>query len=83
MQEGRVEYSNRKRDQQVKKDGRGAEITVDLVLQALAKMMENNVNGPEDPIVSEMIKQLPQEKIYTITKCVQERFKGHMEAPSS
>ena len=43
-------------------DGRRAEITVDLMLQARAKMSENKVNGPEDAVVSEMIKQLPLEK---------------------
>ena len=36
-----------------------AEITIDLVLQARAQMSENNVSGPEDAVVSEMIKQLP------------------------
>ena len=61
-------------------DGRKAEITVDLVLQARAKMSDNKVNGPaEDAVVSEMIKQLLLEKIYTITKCFQERFMGQME----
>ena len=60
-----------------------AEITVDLVLQARAKMADNKVNGPDDAVVSEMIKQLPWEKIYTITRWFQERFMGQMEAPSS
>ena len=46
-------------------------------------MSENKGNGPEDAVVSEMIKQLPLEKIYTVTKCFQERFMGQMEAPSS
>ena len=55
----------------------------DLVLQARAKMSQNKVNGPEDAVVSEMIQQLPQEKIYIIMKCFQERFMGQMEAPSS
>ena len=32
-------------------------------MQARAKMSENQVNGAEDEVVSEMIKQLPQEKI--------------------
>ena len=44
-----------------------AEITVDLVLQAGAKLSDNKVNGPEDAIVSEMIKKLLVEKIYTIS----------------
>ena len=64
-------------------EGRTAEITVDLVLQARAKMSDNKVNGPEDAIVSEMIKQLPVEKICTFTRCFQERFMGQMESPSS
>ena len=59
------------------------QISVDLVLQARAKMSENKVNGPEDALVSEMIKQLPLEKICTLTKCFQERFMGQMEAPRS
>ena len=39
--------------------------------------------GPVDAIVSEMIKRLPMEKIYTVTRCLQERFMGMMESPSS
>ena len=46
-------------------------------------MSENKINGPEDAVVSEMIKQLPLEKIYTFTMCFQERFMSKMEAPSS
>ena len=70
-------------DQHFTDDGREAEITVDLVLQARAKMSENKVNEPEVAVVSEMIKQLPREKIYIFTKCFQERFMGQMEAASS
>ena len=43
-------------------EGRTAEITLDLVLQAGAKMSDNKVNGPQEAIVSDMIKQLPLEK---------------------
>ena len=46
-------------------------------------MSENQVNGSEDAVVSEMVKQLPFEKIYVITMCSQERLNGQMEAPSS
>ena len=53
----------KKGNQQFTEDGRNAEITVDLVLQARAKPSENKVNGIEDAIVSEMIKRLPMEKI--------------------
>ena len=38
------------------KDGRNAEITVGLVLQARAKLSDNKVNGLEDAVASEMIK---------------------------
>ena len=34
---------------------------MDLVLRARAQMADNKVNGPEDSVVSEMIKQLPWE----------------------
>ena len=64
-------------------EGRNAEVTVDLVLQARAKMCDNKVKGLKMQVVSEMIKQLPLEKIYTITSCFQERFMGQMKAPSS
>ena len=83
-QENRIEYLWKKEgNQQFTEDGRNAEITVDLVLQARAKVSENKVNGPEDAIVSEMMKRLPMEKIYTITGCFQKRFMGMMEFPSS
>ena len=49
---------------------------MDLVVQARARLSENKVNGPEDAILSEMIKRLPTEKVYIITKCFQERFFG-------
>ena len=39
-------------------------------------MAEDRVNGPEDSIVTEMIKQLPQEKLYDIARCCQDRFMG-------
>ena len=75
--ENRIEYFWKKEgNQQFTEDGRNAEITVDVVLQARAKVSENKVNGPEDAIVSEMIKRLPMEKIYTITGCPK-TFHGH------
>ena len=73
VQENRIDYFKKIGDQQLTVARRNAEITVDLVLQARAKM---SVNGPEDAVVSEMIKQLPLEKIFTITRCFQELFKG-------
>ena len=83
VQENKIEHFKKKSDQMFTMDGRRAEITVDLVLQAKAKMSDNKVNGPEDAATSEMIKQLLLEKIYAITKCFQERFMGQMEAPNS
>ena len=59
VQESRIEYLKKKGDLQFAEDGRSAEITVDLVLQAGAKLSDNKVNGPEDATVSEMNKQLP------------------------
>ena len=59
--EKRIEYFWKTRNQQFTEEGRKAEITVDLVLQARAKLSGNKVNGPEDAIVSEMIKRLPME----------------------
>ena len=76
VQEQRTEHFEKKGHQQFTLDGRKADITVDLLLQARAKMAHNRVNGPEDTVVSEMIKQLPLEKIYTTTKCFRERFNG-------
>ena len=83
VQEGRLEHVKKKRDQRFTDEERKVEITINLVLQGRAKMSDNKVNGPEDAVVSEMIKQLAQEKIYIITKRFQERFMGQMEAPSS
>ena len=65
-QENRIEYFWKKGNQQFTEDGRNAMITVDQVLQARAKLSENKINGLEDAFVSEMIKRLPMEKIYTI-----------------
>ena len=72
-----------KGDQHFTEDGRGAEITIDLVLQARAKIPEKKVNGPEDAVVSEMIKQFFREKICIIAGCYRERPVGQTEAPSS
>ena len=83
VQENRVEYFKNKGDCQFTVEGRDEEITVDLVLQARAKMSDNKVNGPDDAIVSEMIKQWPLEKINTVTMCFQERFLGQMKSISS
>ena len=57
-------------------EGRVAQISVDLVLQARAQMADNKVNGPEDSVVSEMIQQLPLEKIDVTARHLQERFMG-------
>ena len=83
MQEKRSGYCKKKGDGHFTDEGRGAEITVDLVLQAKAKMSENKVNGPGDAVVSKMIKRLPLEKIHIITMCFQERLMDQMDAPSS
>ena len=61
-QESRIEYFRKKGNQQFTEEGRNAEITVDLVLQARAKFSDDKVNGPEDAIVNEMIKKMLMEK---------------------
>ena len=86
VQEKRIKYFKKKGDRQFTEDGRGAEITIDLVLlvlQAKAKMSEIEVNGFEDAVASEMMKQLPLEKICNVTRCFQECFVRQMEAPIS
>ena len=79
----RREKYKKKELNQFTDDGRRAVITVDLLLQANAKMSDNRVNGPEDAVVSEIIRQLPLETIYTITKCFEERFLGQMGKPDA
>ena len=69
VQENRIESFKKRGDQQFTLDGRNAEVTVDLVLQARAKMSGRSSSCPQ--------------KISTITWCFQERFMGLMEAPSS
>ena len=70
-------------DRHLSKDGRSVEISVDLVLQARAKLSNNKVIGPADAVVSEMIKALTLEKNYVVTTCFQQRFMGTVEAPDS
>ena len=49
-QEKRIEYFKKKGDQQFTVDGRDAEITVDLVLQARSKLSDNKVYGLEERV---------------------------------
>ena len=62
VQEDRIEHIKKKGDQQFTVLRRTAEITVDLVLQARAKMSDNKVNRRGGVIVRETIKQLSLEK---------------------
>ena len=62
IQADRIECFKKKSDRQFTVLGRTAEITVDLVSQARAQMSDIKVNGPDDAIVSEMIKKLHLEK---------------------
>ena len=64
-------------DRQLAEEGRIEEITIDMVLRAQARMAEEQVSGPEDSVVTAIVKEFPQEKILEITKknC-QKRFKG-------
>ena len=45
-------------------------------------MQDDKVSGPEDNMVSEMIKQLPLGFFYMNAKCFQERFMGREKAPN-
>ena len=60
-QEDRIEKYHRDEDRHFTEEGRVAEITTDLVLEAWIKMAEERFNRPEDFLVTEMMKQLPQE----------------------
>ena len=57
-----IEWYKTKGDEHLTQQGSVAEISVDLVLQAKALLSDNQADGPEDSVVSEMIKQLPLEK---------------------
>ena len=61
-QKDRIKEYKKDEDRHFTEAGRVAEMTIDLVFQARAKMAEERVNGPEDSIATEMIKQLAQEK---------------------
>ena len=45
-------------------------------------MAEGKVNGPEDSVVTKMIKELFHEKISGITKCFQARFMDQEDSES-
>ena len=61
VQEGRIEYFKMEGDQHFTDEGEGQRLRLTWC-QARAKRSENKVNGPEDAVVSEMIKQLLKEK---------------------
>ena len=83
VQEKRIEHFKKKGDRHFTDDGRGAEITVDLVLLVKAQMSENKVNGQEDAVVTEMIKQLLVEEIFICCEVFSGTLMGQMDAPSS
>ena len=64
VKERRIEFFKKKGDRHFTNDGRGADISVDLVLEASAKMSENKVNGPEDAVVSDDQAVAPGEDLY-------------------
>ena len=73
-QEERIMQFRADGDRHFTKEKRIAEMTIDFVLRAKARVSEEKVNGPEDSDVTEMIKELSQEKIYQITRCFQAHF---------
>ena len=52
-QEKRVMKYNEVGDRHFTEEGSVADISIDLVVQARAKISENKVNGPEDSIMSD------------------------------
>ena len=62
MQKEIIEHIKLRGDRHLSEEGRAVEITVDLVLQAKAKLRYNKVSAA-DAIVSEMMKALPWEKV--------------------
>ena len=70
-QEERISQFNTEGDRQFTQEERTAEKTIDSVLRARARLAEETINGPEDSVVAEMIKELTQEKTFEFTKCFQ------------
>ena len=58
----RTEEYKMKGDRHFTDEERVAEMFFDLVLKARVRMAEERVNGPEGSIVTEMMKQVPQDK---------------------
>ena len=65
------------------KEQRIAEISVDLVLHARARFCDDQVDGPRDKVVSEMLKRLPLAKVYEVAERFQKRFMERAEVPNS
>ena len=57
VQQKRIKLFKMRRDRHFSEDGRAVEISVDLVLQARAKLRSNKVSGFADAVVSEMIRK--------------------------
>ena len=63
--------------------GRIAEISVDVVLQARARLCDNIVGGLKDKIVSEIVKRLPLTIVFKVANFFEEGFMGRAEVPNS
>ena len=63
MQRQRIAWYTKHKVEHFTEQGRVAEISVRLELQAKALLSDNKVRGPQDSVVSEMIKQLPLENL--------------------
>ena len=84
VQENRIEYFKKKGDQQFTEEGRTAEITVDLMLYARAKISNNKVKWAgrrhrerDDEAFC------PWRRSALLRSVFRERFLGQMESPSS
>ena len=56
-----------------------AEISVDSVLQTRSRLCDGKVDGPDDRLVSELLKR----KIFEVAHFSQERFMGKEQASDS
>ena len=69
VQAGRIRDQRRSGDRLVAWSGRKVEVTVDNVLHARWKMMENKANGPRDCLVTEMMPNLPMVAVLEAAHC--------------
>ena len=80
-QESRIEYFRKNGNQHFTEEGRNAEITVDLVLQARAKLSDDKEKRTRGRDRERDDQKDAHGKIYTIARCCQERFMARWNPP--